>query len=70
MEALISRFLFCVVTCLWRFRPGARRYNEIGRSWSEMMFKQHQLFDRLLVVMFLGVCDYLLLMIFSRVTLP
>jgi hypothetical protein len=35
-----------------------------------MMFKQHQLFDRLLVVMFLGVCVYLLLMIFSRVTLP
>lgn len=35
-----------------------------------MMFKQHQLFDRFLVVMFLGVCIYLMLMIFSRAVLP
>jgi hypothetical protein len=34
------------------------------------MFRQHQFFDRLLVVMFLAVCAYLMLMIFSRVTLP
>ena len=35
-----------------------------------MMLKQHQLFDRILVAMFLVVCGYLMLMIFSRVTLP
>ncbi len=35
-----------------------------------MMFKQHQFFDRFLVAMFLLICGYLLLMIFSRVTLP
>ena len=35
-----------------------------------MMFNQHQFFDRILVAMFLVVCAYLLLTIFSRVTLP
>ncbi len=35
-----------------------------------MMFLQHQIFDRLLVAAFLVLCAYLLLSIFSRVTLP
>jgi hypothetical protein len=35
-----------------------------------MMFKQHQFFDRFLVAMFLVVCGYLLLSLFSRITLP
>ena len=35
-----------------------------------MIFKQHQFFDRILVAMFLAVCGYLLLTLFSRVTLP
>jgi hypothetical protein len=35
-----------------------------------MMFNQHQFFDRFLVVMFLVLCGYLMLMIFSRITLP
>jgi hypothetical protein len=35
-----------------------------------MMFKQHQIFDRVLVATFLVVCGYLMLTLFSRITLP
>ena len=35
-----------------------------------MMFNQHHVFDRFLVLMFLVLCGYLMLLIFSRVTLP
>jgi hypothetical protein len=35
-----------------------------------MMFRQHQFFDRILVAIFLVVCGYLMLVIFSRITLP
>jgi hypothetical protein len=35
-----------------------------------MMFLQRHFFDRCLVAMFLIVCGYVLLFLFSRITLP
>jgi len=50
---------------------GARLgYNQIRRSWSDMTLKEHHVFDACLIAALLILCGYLMLLIFSRLTLP
>ncbi len=56
--------------CVWLFNGVVWGYNQIGRSWSEMTLKQSHFLDRCMVAAILMLCAYLIVSIFSRVTLP